>query len=659
MKRRTVTIFRTSFPSLALLLLVPSIIASAATAPPAKLTLEDLANASGISSFALSPDGRHIALAREGQIELVPSEGGWPVVLTTTPGGKSEIKWSPDGRFLAYVSQGAIWSVSIDGGQPHKLTEGRRGSGDPRTAADGNPEWSPDEKWILFDTGRRGNADLAVVSADGSSTSLLTNSPADEANAVWSPDGTRIAYTERSPDYFSGRLVVADFDSASGRFKGKPKVLYTAKADRGGGWSIRRPEWSRDGKLLAIVLQDTGWNKIYLIPAAGGEPHAVTTGESEDGDPVFSPDGRYLAFTSNRDKSEERHIWIASADGSHPHELSPVSSGIEGDPVWAPDGKQVYFLHNSSFDPSSLAVASASGGPARILLQTQPVSFANTGLAAPEVIHYKSTDGLNISAILYKPLNYATGKHYPAVLWIHGGPEGQDTLGWNPWALYLAQHGYVVLTPNYRGGSGYGEKFRNLNVEDSGGGEVDDVAQGAEYLISQGLADPARIGIGGGSHGGTMVAYEVTKRPNLWHAALELYGVVDRASYVQRTNRTSAVRWIAKMGGTPDQKPAVYRKADILPDVPKITAPLLIMQGQNDPQVPPYESVQFVDALKKAKKPYLYYTFPNELHGFSQRDHRIEAWKREIAFLNAYLKPQYGLSTTSTEDIFLDEAKIK
>jgi len=201
--------------------------------------------------------------------------------------------------------------------------------------------------------------------------------------------------------------------------------------------------------------------------------------------------------------------------------LAHTGSGVDGEPVWSPDGKSIYFLHSSTFEPSSLVVAPAKGDAAKTLIRTQPVNFANTGLALPEVVHYKSKDGLAIAAILYKPLNYAEGTTYPAVLWIHGGPEGQDTLGWDPWALYLAQHGYVVLNPNYRGSSGYGEKFRNLNVGDSGGGEVDDVALGAEYLVSSGLADKARLGIGGGSHGGTMVAYEVTKRPELWHAAIE------------------------------------------------------------------------------------------------------------------------------------------
>jgi dipeptidyl aminopeptidase/acylaminoacyl peptidase len=641
------------------LTLTPAAWLHAAGNPPVRLTLEDLLDTQGLGPVALSPDGRQFAIVRNGQIELVSSEGGWPTVLTSTEGGKQGPKWSPDGESLAFISDGAVWRVSVTGGQPVRLTEGRKGGGDPRTAADRDPQWSPDGKWILFETGRRGNSDLGIVSKDGLTTSLLTSSPADEGSAVWSPDGARIAYVERSPEHFSGRLLVAEFDSAAERFKSDPKAVYTAKEDRGGGWSIRRPEWTPDSKALAVVLQESGWDKIYLLSADGGAPQAITNGESEDESPLFSPDGKQIAFVSNRNNPEERRIWIADADGGHPRPLARVGAGIDGEPTWSPDGKRIFFLHSSSFEPASLAVASTHEDSARELIRTQPVNFSNTGLTPPEVVRYKSKDGLEIAAILYKPLNYSSSKTYPAVLWIHGGPEGQDNLGWDPWALYLAQHGYIVLNPNYRGGNGYGEKFRNLNVEDSGGGEVDDVASGAEYLVSKGLADKARIGIGGGSHGGTMVAYEVTKRPELWHAAIELYGVVDRASFIERTNRPSAIRWTAKMGGTPEEKPEVYRKANILTDVPKITAPLLIQHGEDDPQVPPYESVQFTEALKKANKPYLYFTYPKELHGFSQREHRLDAWRKQLAFLNEYLQPKPGRSITSTQEIVLDDASIR
>ena len=113
------------------------------------------------------------------------------------------------------------------------------------------------------------------------------------------------------------------------------------------------------------------------------------------------------------------------------------------------------------------------------------------------------------------------------------------------------------------------------------------------------------------------------------------------------------------MGGTPEQKPEVYRKANILTDVPKITAPLLIQHGEDDPQVPPYESVEFTEALRKAGKPYLYFTYPKELHGFSQREHRLDAWRKQLAFLNDYLQPKEGRSITSTQAIVLDEASAQ
>lgn len=637
-------------------LLIAAIACAAHGVPkPASLTLEDLVEAQGVQAPALSPDGKWFALPWQGQIVLTTSSGGWPIPLTSTTGGKTALDWSADGQSLAYASGGAIWTVPSSGGQPVRLTGGARGAGDPRRAADSAPQWSPKGGWILFETGRRGNGDLALVSRDGLTTSVLTSSSADEGNSAWSPDGTKIAFVERSPEHFSGRLRVGDLDTASGRFRDETKVLYEAPLDRGGGWSIRRPVWSPDGKSLAIVLQTTGWDKIWLIPILGGPPKAITDGESEDESPVFSPDGRQIAFVSNRGKREEHRVWIVGADGSAPRRLTAdTDSVVEGNPRWSPDGKLVYFVRSTPFEPAGVAVASAEGGSARILVRTQPRSFAASGLDSPEVVHYVSKDGREIAAVLQKPPHYHAGTRYPAVLWIHGGPEGQDNLSWDPWALYLAQKGYVVLRPNYRGSSGYGEKFRNSNVEDSGGGELDDVAAGAEYLVAQGIADSARIAIGGGSHGGTMVAYAVTKRPDLFRAAIELYGVTDRATFIERTNRPSAIRWMAKMGGTPEEKPNVYKKANVLPDVPKIKAPLLIMHGEDDPQVPPYESQQFVAALKKAGKTYLYFTYPKELHGFSQKEHRLDSWKKQEAFLARYLQPDYGRSITSTADIVLD-----
>lgn len=619
-----------------------------------RITLQDLVSVERLGDAALSPDGREIALIRDGQIVLMAAGGGWPVPLTTTPGGKSGLSWSPDGGRLAYASRGHIWVVAASGGEPRQLTHAPPGPGDPRRAADRLPHWSPAGKWILFATGRDGNQDLMVVSEDGMTSSYLTRTEADEVSAAWSPDGTRVSYTERAPEYFSGKLKVLEFDGATGTARGEPVELHQAPTDRGGGWAIPEAAWAPDGKTLVVALQHSGWDKLYSIPVAGGEPKPFTEGDSEDGSPVFSPDGKFLAFVSNRHNLEERHVWILPIDGGSPRRLTSGSPVVEGAPRWSPEGSRIYFSRSTPLEPENLMVAATAATEApRHVTHILPRNFKRAGFPLPEEVHYRGKDGLDIAAMLYKPHGFEAGKRYPAVLWIHGGPEGQDVFNWDPWALLLTQEGYLVLQPNYRGSRGYGEAFRNLNVEDSGGGEMDDVAAGARYLVDNGLADPARLGIGGGSHGGTMVAYAVTKYPDLFQAAVELFGVTDRATYIERTNRGSAIRWIMKMGGTPDEKPEVYRKANILLDVAGIETPLLVMHGEEDPQVPPYESTQFVKALSKHGKTHAYFTYPGEPHGFRQADNRIDAWTKQLAFLAKYLQPEYGKAITSTEELVL------
>lgn len=619
-----------------------------------RLTLEDLLSLEPIGETALSPNGTTFAVARGGQIFLMPSSGGWLETLTSTQGGKSGLNWSPDGRMIAFASQGSIWVVPAAGGNPRRLTHAVPGPGDPRSAADRAPQWSPAGRWILFETGRRGRNSLMVVSDDGLINNYLTNSPADEGGASWSPDGRQIAYVERSPAYFSGKLKILKFDTNSGEAVSEATTLYTSPTDRGGGWSIRKPKWSPDGRELAVVLQDSGWNHIDLIPVAGGTPKPVTQGEYEDESADFSPDGKSLAVVSNRRMAEETDIWIVPLAGSPARELVPFKTpGVESLPIWSPDGKEIYFHRTTPIESNDLLVADVAGGSQpRYLTHTTPRNF-DSGLETPEKVHWQGKDGLSIVGILYRPQDMKAGTRYPAILWIHGGPEGEDTFRLDPWAQYLAQHGFLVLEPNYRGGTGYGEKFRNLNVGDNGGGDMDDCAAGAQFLIAQGLANPKRMAIGGGSHGGTMVAYAVTKYPDLFQAAIEMYGVVDRAIFIERTNRGSAVRWIMKMGGTPDQVPDLYRKADALADVAKIRTPLLIMHGEEDPQVPPYESAEFVKALKAHGKVFYYYTYPRELHGFRQPAHRLDAWRKELAFLEKYIQPKYGLSTPSVDDLLV------
>ncbi|QHN02901.1 S9 family peptidase [Granulicella sp. WH15] len=616
-----------------------------------KLTLQDLLSTEPIGETALSPDGKSIAFTRNGQIVLMPADGGWPAAVTSTLGGKSGVSWSPDGKMLAYASQGSIWVVNAVGGAPRRLTNAPAGGGDPRQSADRAPVWSPKGRWILFQTGRRGTNSLMVVSDDGNVTSFLTSAKEEAGSGKWSPDGEHIAYVERQKEYFSGKIKVLNFDAHTGTPAGVPVDLYTAPVDRGGGWSIRGTAWSPDGKELATVLQNSGWDHIYLIPAKGGAPKQITDGSFEDDEPVFSPDGKSLAFVSNRGLLESSNVWVMPAHGGEAHLLAKFDvPGMSTTPEWTEDSSKVYFHHQSPLETGDLLVAEANGqGSPKYLTHTTPANFASAQI--PERVTWKSKDGREIAGILYTPKDVKPGTKSPAVVWVHGGPEGQDVFRMDGWAQYLAQQGYVVLEPNYRGSNGYGEVFRNLNVEDSNGAEVDDVATGAQYLVSRGLADSTRLAIGGGSHGGTMTAYMVVHYPDLFACGMELFGVVDRKLFVERTNPPSAVRWMMKMGGSPTEKPENYRKANVLLQIDKVKTPLLVMHGENDPQVPPADSAFFVKALKEHHKTVFYFTYPNELHGFSQPAHRLDAWQKQLAFMEHYINPKFGTTSTSLEEV--------
>lgn len=626
---------------------------------PRHLTLQDLVASEPIGETALSPDGTTFAISKNGQIALLPATGGWPEPITSTVGGKSGFAWSPDGKHLAFVSQGGIWVVSVQDGTPKRLTSAPAGPGDPRTSADRAPRWSPDGRWILFESGRRGGSSLLVVSSDGNITSFLTEPRVESGEARWSPDGKSIAYIERSEEHFSGSIRVLDFDPASGQSRSAPRTLYTSPVDRGGGWSIRGVEWAPDGTQLATILQNSGWDHIYLVPFTGGVPKQITDGAFDDEGPRFSPDGKSIAFSSSRGGIlEATNLWVVPTTGGEARQVAKFDApGITVAPEWTSDSRRLFFHHQNPRESGDLFVANVDG-------TGSPTQLTNTTLKAfthavvPERVTWKSKDGREIVGLLYVPPGEHAKNSLPLVEWVHGGPEGQDTFRGDEWAQYLASSGYVVLEPNYRGSSGYGEIFRNLNVEDPGGGEADDVAAGAKYLVAQGLVDPKRLAIGGISHGATMTLYILVRYPDLYAAAIEFAGVADRALFNERTNPNSAIRWQMKMGGPAAAKPDVYRRANIIAQVDKIQTPLLVLHGEDDPQVPPANAALLVKALEDHHKTVYYFTYPNELHWVSTAPHKIDSWEKELAFLEHYINPKIGLTSTATGEVAFPKSSV-
>jgi Tol biopolymer transport system component len=245
------------------MLLSPMLLAGQAE----KLTIDDLLDGGFVGGGYVrgrggesqqTPDGKYTVIQEHGQIALKPIDGSPEKLLTSSPEAKSEVQLSPDGQHIAYISQGQVWVVATAGGDPLQLTHDPTGPGDPRGATDHFPQWNPKGTWVLYESGRKGFNELYVVSGDGKTLNLLAatevyhgkdviaNTSQDEGDAVssdrfdphpsWAPDGTRVSYTERSREFFSGKLKVLPFDQKTGKASSPALDIYIAKNDRGGAW---------------------------------------------------------------------------------------------------------------------------------------------------------------------------------------------------------------------------------------------------------------------------------------------------------------------------------------------------------------------------------------------------------------------------------------
>ena len=225
----------------------------------------------------------------------------------------------------------------------------------------------------------------------------------------------------------------------------------------------------------------------------------------------------------------------------------------------------------------------------------------------------------------------------------HGGPTGQTMDSFNRTALALASRGYLALAPNPRGSTGYGRAFQDANKKDLGGGDLEDEVAGAKFLSATGYVDAKRIGITGGSYGGYMTLMAVAKTPTVWAAGVEQYGIIDWAE-MYRTEAPTLQAYQRGLLGEPDAEAAVYKATSPLTYIDQTTAPLLVLQGDNDIRVPRGQAEKVV-AMLKAKNGVVDAKFyPNEGHGFVKRENQIDALQRTVAWFDAHLKPAASTS---------------
>lgn len=621
-----------------------------------------------LSAPEWTPDGKSIVYVRgssaQGEGHPVPNPGWFPL------GAKQQV-WvvgiddaeprllaeghgaavSPDGKTVAYILKDQVWEVRLDDAKakPEQLLETRGSARGLR--------WSPDGARIAFVSDRDDHSFIAVYSFAQKTVMYLDPSTDHDQSPVWSPDSTRVAFL-RIPGGKNALLFVphrtalpwsiriADAATGVGR--------EVWKTEEGEGSAYRETDsedqlhWAA-GDRIVFPWEMGGWLRLWAAPAKGGAGKLLTPGAGFEVEHVsLSSDRKTLVVDSNQVKSDQldvdrRHVWRVTFDGKGgftPAEEITSGDGIETQPVVESDGTTVAVLRSDARLPMRAAVAE-NGKLVDLASQAVSQDFPAAKLVVPKQVIFSAADGMQIHGQLFLPADMKAGERRPAAVFFHGGSQRQMLLGWhymeyysNAYAMnqYLASKGYVVLSVNYRSGIGYGLNFREaLNYGADGASEFNDVMGAGLYLRSRPDVDGARIAVWGGSYGGYLTALALSRASNLFAAGVDMHGVHD---------------WNLEMptfvpNYDPREREAIARRAfesSPMSTVSTWKSPVLLIQGDDDRNVPFAETVQLAEALRRQKVDFEELVFPDEIHDFLLRRDWVRAYEAGAEFLDRKMR---------------------
>jgi dipeptidyl aminopeptidase/acylaminoacyl peptidase len=586
-------------------------------------------------------------------------------------GSATSPSFSPDGKWVSFISNISgspqVWIVPAEGGYPRMVTNGD----DPVT----QQQWSPASDWIAVTIAPGGglNTQVYVVKPDGTGMKLLTQGGKDNNGFDdWTHDGKRIAIDSSRDDPASRDSFMIDL--ASGETK-----LVAKNPGVGGIGGI-----SRDGKrALLDRVKNRGDNNLYLLDLASGKDTLIT---KHNGVALFfgeiTPNGSAAYIGTNKDRDLMAFGRIKFAGDGTPGDIEILATNPNGELdgvrlneqgtmaalLWNVKGRTVLSLYEPaqnrhtpvpglpgelagglafSKDGSKLAMNIAGAAqPADTWImdvktkQFRQLTFsphAGVDLAAlvrPELVTFKSFDGLELNGWLYRPKNQSGPGPY--VVSFHGGPEGQERAPFRSDYQALLAQGIGVFAPNVRGSSGFGKKFVNLDNGELRVNGVKDIKACVEYLVNNHIADPKRIGITGGSYGGYMTMAGLTEYPDLFAAGVDLFGIVNFMTFFQHTQPWMAA--ISKVEyGDPDTQKEMLDRLSPIYKLDRIKAATMVQHGANDTNVPVIEAEQIVKTLKDRGVPVEYILFPDEGHGWRKIPNRIRSTVEMVRFFKEHL----------------------
>jgi dipeptidyl aminopeptidase/acylaminoacyl peptidase len=636
-----------------------------------------------------------------------PSATAWTPEVMMTIRRVSAVEPSPDGTRVAFVVGEALMDgeksewlshvhlAAADGSSSRQLTRGEKSATSPR--------WSPDGRWLAFVSSRSGKANVWRIALAGGESEMITDEKGGVSSFEWAPDGASIAFVMRDPK--TDEQEKADKEKRDWRTLDtalKMNRLYVSPIEKNadgkrpsrqltpGALSVGSFSWSPDGRTIVFEHQRTAavddWvtGDVSEVTVASGAVRVLASSAAAEADPVYSPDGKWVAFAVSDVPASwafDSRVHVMPAGGGSPRALAATPDSQPGIIGWTADSRRVLVgevdrvrprvlalpADGSAavpLGPPSLVVSGASldrsgtrlgfvGGdldrapePYWALVDTMAatkVATVQPSVAAPlgrsEVVAWKSTDGTPVEGILTYPVDHRPGSKAPLLVVIHGGPAGVFTRSFigaasqYPLAAFAAE-GYAVLRVNPRGSSGYGKVFRHANKSDWGGGDYRDIMTGVDHVIGMGVADPERLGVMGWSYGGFMTSWIVTQTKR-FKAASAGAAVTNLMSFTGTSDIAAFVP--DYFGGEYWDVFDKWRTHSAMFNVKGVTTPTLIQHGDADDRVPITQGYEFYNALKRQGVEVRMTVYPRQPHGFTEPKMTLDAARANLEWFGRHV----------------------
>ncbi|MBD3191635.1 MAG: prolyl oligopeptidase family serine peptidase [Candidatus Heimdallarchaeota archaeon] len=486
------------------------------------------------------------------------------------------------GKDAAGNEQNDIWMIDLDG-NAQALTE------TPENQEHvGNVSYSND--WITFMSTRHGQMNVFKMQLDGSEVTQLTAADVPVMGGKWSPNDEWIAMvTNEHPT----NLENQDIYLMTGDGKDMKRIIRVKEE----GSKDNFADWHPDGKSFAFFSDASGLNQVGIFTIETKEINWLSDGTADELGGTFSPNGKHLAVLRNHEATIKPLIY--DLETGEKRELK-IPSGLAFGVEFLNDNK-LLFQYQSTTSRGEVWSYDLTNDTYEVLLEAEYGDIDRSRFVEPEYIRYKSFDGLEIPAIVYKPADIPEGVKLPAIVDVHGGPTAQYFLSFSPRAQYMASEGFVIVLPNIRGSTGYGVEFRDACRKDWGGKDLKDVVHAAEYLKTLPYVDPDRIAVGGGSYGGFMTFIAVTKAPEHWKAGFAWIGITDLFKMYEESMPHFKYFLNRQMGNPVDDK-ELWHDRSAINFADQMTAKLLILHGVTDPRCPITQARIFRDKLLELGK---------------------------------------------------------